>query len=65
MAEGIKNTARSFPLAGARSIVATQWTVDDTASALLAKRFYVELLALPGSVWVDHVRWRDMSRPPR
>ncbi len=42
-AEGIKNTARSFLLAGARSVVATQWTVNDEASALLAKSFYEKL----------------------
>jgi CHAT domain-containing protein len=39
-AEGIKNTARAFLLAGAREVVATQWTVGDEASARLAQSFY-------------------------
>ncbi len=53
-AEGIKNTARSFLLAGARSVVATQWTVSDEASALLANRFYEELFS--GSSAVEALR---------
>jgi CHAT domain-containing protein/Tfp pilus assembly protein PilF len=41
--EGIKNAARAFFLAGARQVVATQWTVGDEASSVLAQRFYEEL----------------------
>jgi tetratricopeptide (TPR) repeat protein len=44
-AEGIKNTARSFLLAGARAVVATQWTVSDEASARFAREFYQRLFA--------------------
>ncbi len=44
-AEGIRNTARSFLLAGARAVVATQWTVSDEASALFARHFYDRLFA--------------------
>jgi tetratricopeptide (TPR) repeat protein len=43
--EGIRNAARAFLLAGARTVVATQWTVGDEASALLARRFYEGLFA--------------------
>jgi len=32
-------------LAGARSLVVSQWKVDDTATALLMVRFYENLLA--------------------
>ena len=48
-AEGIKNTARSFLLAGARAVLATQWTVHDEVSAILAQGFYRELFAGAGA----------------
>jgi len=42
--DGVKNVARAFLVAGARSVVATQWDVDDEAAATLASAFYEELL---------------------
>ncbi|MEW6744086.1 MAG: tetratricopeptide repeat protein [Planctomycetota bacterium] len=42
-AEGIRSAARSFILAGARSVVATLWRVDDTATSALAVTFYDNL----------------------
>ena len=48
---GIRDTARAFLLAGAQSVVATQWSVRDDAAAVLASTFYDRLyrgLAAPG-----------------
>jgi CHAT domain-containing protein len=41
--EGIANLSRAFMLAGARTVVSTLWSVDDTFSLFLMKRFYAEL----------------------
>ena len=38
--EGIATLARSFLLAGARAVVSTLWSVDDTFSLFLMKQFY-------------------------
>lgn len=38
--EGIATVARSFLLAGARAVVSTLWSVDDTFSLFLMKQFY-------------------------
>ncbi|MFO0983310.1 MAG: CHAT domain-containing protein [Planctomycetota bacterium] len=43
--EGILNTARYFLLAGARSVVATQWDVLDYAAPIVARVFYEHLFA--------------------
>jgi CHAT domain-containing protein len=44
-ADGIRNTARAFLLAGARSVVATLWAVSDNAAPILAETFYQRLFA--------------------
>ncbi len=41
--EGVSNLSRSFLLAGAESVASTLWSVDDSFSATLMKRFYQEL----------------------
>jgi CHAT domain-containing protein len=41
--EGIANLSRAFMLAGARAVVSTLWSVDDTFSLFLMKRFYAGL----------------------
>ncbi len=41
--EGIISLARAFAYAGAKSIVTTLWTVDDSASKDLTKEFYLQL----------------------
>jgi CHAT domain-containing protein/tetratricopeptide (TPR) repeat protein len=41
--EGIGTLSRAFQLAGAHSIVSTLWSVDDTFSLNLMKRFYTRL----------------------
>jgi hypothetical protein len=42
--EGYVGFAQALFLAGARSLVLSQWKVDDTATALLMQRFYQNLL---------------------
>ncbi len=41
--EGIMNLARAFLMAGARSVVASLWDVDDRSSAALMTRFYAHI----------------------
>ena len=41
--EGIATLSRSFLLAGAKSVVSTLWSVDDTFSLFLMKQFYKHL----------------------
>ena len=41
--EGVGTVSRAFQLAGARSVLSTLWTVDDTFSLNLMKRFYSRL----------------------
>jgi CHAT domain-containing protein len=44
-AEGIANLARAFLLSGARSVVATLWSIDDTFSSVMMRQFYKQLAA--------------------
>ena len=41
--EGIATLARAFLVAGANAVISTLWSVDDTASVFLMKRFYQHL----------------------
>jgi CHAT domain-containing protein len=41
--EGISTLARSFLLAGTRTVVSTLWTIDDDSTLYLMKVFYAEL----------------------
>jgi CHAT domain-containing protein len=41
--EGVSNLARAFLLAGARTVVSTLWSIDDSFSATLMKTFYSAL----------------------
>ena len=43
--EGIAAVSRAFLLAGARSVVSTLWSIDDTFSSFLMKQFYGHLAA--------------------
>jgi CHAT domain-containing protein len=43
--EGVANLARAFLFAGAKTVVATLWSVDDEFSVTLMKRFYRNLAA--------------------
>jgi CHAT domain-containing protein len=42
--EGIAALSRAFLLAGARSVVSTLWSIDDTFSLFLMKQFYKHLV---------------------
>jgi CHAT domain-containing protein len=41
--EGISTLARAFLLAGAKSVISTLWSIDDTYSYVLMKHFYEHL----------------------
>jgi len=41
--EGIANLSLGFQLAGARTVVSTLWSIDDTTALYLMKRFYAHL----------------------
>lgn len=41
--EGVESLERAFLIAGARTVVATLWSADDTFSAVLLKSFYTHL----------------------
>src|SRR5206468_12078482 len=43
--EGIATLSRAFLLAGARNVVSTLWSVDDTFSTFLMQQFYKHLAA--------------------
>ena len=43
--EGIATLSRAFLLAGARTVVSTLWSIDDTFSLFLMKQFYKHLAA--------------------
>ncbi|MGA7410598.1 MAG: CHAT domain-containing protein, partial [Bryobacteraceae bacterium] len=41
--EGVANLARAWLLAGSRHVISTLWSVDDTSSLFLMRRFYAHL----------------------
>jgi CHAT domain-containing protein len=43
--EGIANLSLAFQLAGAKTVVSTLWSIEDTTALYLMKRFYVHLAA--------------------
>jgi CHAT domain-containing protein len=43
--EGIANLSLAFQLAGAKTVVSTLWSIDDTTTLYLMKRFYAHLAA--------------------
>jgi CHAT domain-containing protein len=43
--EGIETLSRAFLLAGARNVISTLWSVDDTFSLFLMKQFYQHVAA--------------------
>jgi tetratricopeptide (TPR) repeat protein/membrane-associated protease RseP (regulator of RpoE activity) len=46
--EGLLGFSQTLLLAGARSVVLSQWKVEDRATALLMRRFYANLLGTDG-----------------
>ena len=43
--EGIATLSKAFLLAGARAVVSTLWSADDTSSLFLMERFYSRIAA--------------------
>ena len=67
--EGLVGLTRAFQYAGARSVLASLWRVDDKATAELMKRFYVYLKAGHTKdqalrlAQIDLIRSADYSEP--
>ena len=68
--EGLMSLTRGFMYAGAASVIASLWKVDDQATAELMRRFYAHLLGpsrlkpsaalhLAQVEMARHPRWRD------
>jgi len=64
--EGVLGLARSFLYAGAGSVIASKWVVDDRATAELMGRLYRHLLAShePPATALAHAQ-REMRNSPR
>jgi CHAT domain-containing protein len=64
--EGLVGLTRGFMYAGARSVVASLWQVDDESTAELMKRFYQAMLK-DGGRPAEALRTAqlEMSRSPR
>jgi CHAT domain-containing protein len=68
--EGIAALSRAFLLAGARSVVSTLWSIDDTFSSFMMKQFYGHLAAGSSPAIAMAAAKRDMvnkygrSAPP-
>jgi CHAT domain-containing protein len=60
--EGIAALSSAFLLAGARSVVSTLWSIDDTFSLFLMKRFYKHLAAGESAAAALTAAKRDMLR---
>ncbi len=60
--EGIAALSRAFLLAGARSVVSTLWSIDDTFSLFLMKQFYKHLASHEPPATALTSAKRDMLR---
>jgi CHAT domain-containing protein len=61
--EGIAALSRAFLLAGARSVVSTLWSIDDTFSSFLMKEFYTQLAAsVPPTLALSAAKRNLLSR---
>ena len=60
--EGIANLSLAFQLAGAKAVVSTLWTIDDTTALYLMKRFYAHLAERNTIAWALTAAKRDMLR---
>jgi len=63
--EGISSLVKAFMLAGARSVVASLWSVDDTMSVRLMREFYSRLAAgeIKGSALRNAKLWVLKEKP--
>jgi CHAT domain-containing protein len=60
--EGIATLSRAFLLAGARTVVSTLWSIDDTFSLFLMKQFYKHFAAHEPAAYALTAAKRDMLR---
>ena len=60
--EGISTIARAFLLAGAKSVISTLWSIDDTYSYTLMKLFYTHLASGVPAAYALAEAKRDMLR---
>jgi CHAT domain-containing protein len=60
--EGIAALSRAFLLAGAKAVVSTLWSIDDTYSLVLMKHFYAHLTAHEPAAYALAEAKRDTLR---
>lgn len=60
--EGIANLALSFMLAGAKTVVSTLWSIEDTSAHYLMKRFYTHLAERTTVAYALTAAKRDMLK---
>jgi CHAT domain-containing protein len=60
--EGIETLSRAFFLAGARNVISTLWSIDDTFSLHLMKRFYAHLGTHESPAYALTAAKRDVIR---
>jgi CHAT domain-containing protein len=60
--EGIAALSRAFLLAGAKAVVSTLWSIDDTYSLVLMKHFYKHLAAHEPAAYALTYAKRDTLR---
>ncbi len=60
--EGIANLSLAFMLAGAKNVVSTLWSVDDTSALYLMKRFYAHLAERTTVAYALTAAKRDMLK---
>jgi CHAT domain-containing protein len=60
--EGIANLSRAFMLAGAKNVISTLWSIDDTSALYLMKRFYVHLAERTTVAYALTAAKRDMLK---
>jgi len=60
--EGIANLSLAFQLAGAKTVVSTLWSIDDTTTLYLMQRFYAHLAEKKAVAYALTEAKRDMLR---
>jgi len=60
--EGIANLSLAFMLAGAKNVVSTLWSIDDTSTLYLMKRFYAHLAERSTVAYALTAAKRDMLK---
>ncbi len=60
--EGIANLSLAFMLAGAKTVISTLWSIDDTSALYLMKRFYAHLAERSTVAYALTAAKRDMLK---